>query len=129
MTHDIYTTINKSINKKTHELNENNKKLNTHVNKKINHKTKNKKSKKNYKLNKTKITNKKTLNIMYTNVDSLANKLNEIETYASYYDADLILIAEYLSKNSNTCNFNNIFNLNGFNCIESNKGRGVCIFS
>ena len=66
---------------------------------------------------------------MYTNADSLTNKLNEIETYANYYDADLILVTEYLPKNpSNICNFNNIFNINGFNCIENNKGRGVCIF-
>ena len=64
----MYMTMNKSINNETHELNENDNKLNTHVNKKINHKTKNKKSNKNYKLNKTKITNKKTLNIMYTKV-------------------------------------------------------------
>ena len=68
-----------------------------------------------------------SLNVMYTNVDSLTNKINEIETYAKLYKADLILITEYLSKNHSS-NFTNIYNIDGFNCLENNKGRGVCLF-
>ena len=64
---------------------------------------------------------------MYTNADSLSNKLNEVETHAAYYDADLILITEFLSKNP-TSNFSNIYNIDGYHCIDNNIGRGVCIF-
>ena len=64
---------------------------------------------------------------MYANVDSLSNKINEVETYANTYKADLILLTETMSKNPSS-KFDNIFNLNGYNCIENNKGRGVCIF-
>ena len=64
---------------------------------------------------------------MYTNADSITNKMCEIETYAKLYDADLILITEYLSKNQSS-NFINIFNIEGFNALENNEGRGVCAF-
>ena len=64
---------------------------------------------------------------MYTNVDSLTNKLNEIETHAELYEADVILITEHLSKNP-TSKFDNVFTLNNYNCLEDNTGRGVCIF-
>ena len=69
----------------------------------------------------------KFINVMYTNADSLSNKLNETETYASLYKADVILITEYLSKNTSS-NFANIYKINGFNSIECNEGRGVGIF-
>ena len=42
------------------------------------------------------------LNIMYTNPDTLSNKLNELEVNAEIYNADIILIAEYLSKNQSS---------------------------
>ena len=94
-----------------------------------NYKNKNRKNKKQDKKNKTKFLNNKFLKIMYTNADSITNKLNEIETYANFYEADIILISEHLPKNpSNICNFNNVYHLDGYNCIENNKGRGVCIF-
>ena len=64
---------------------------------------------------------------MYANVDSLSNKLCELETSASIYNADIILITEYLSKNASS-NFENVFNLPNYNCIEDNSGRGVCLF-
>ena len=67
------------------------------------------------------------LKILYTNIDSLTNKKNELETYISVYNADIILIVETLSKNSNNV-FDNIFHIDGFNCIEENTGRGICIF-
>ena len=77
--------------------------------------------------NKNKYEDINFLNVMYTNTDSLSNKINEVEEYAKLYKADLILITEHLSKNSSS-NFSNIYNINGFNCLENNEGRGVCIF-
>ena len=64
---------------------------------------------------------------MYTNADTMSNKFHEIETHISYYNADLVLITEYLSKNASS-NFSNVYNINGFNCLENNIGRGVCIY-
>ena len=58
----------------------------------------------------------KHLNIMYTNPDTLSNKLNELESHAELYKADIVLIAEYLSKNPSS-KFENIFNLENYNCL------------
>ena len=98
---------NKPLNNKLCKLNENNNKLNTNT-KFINE-------------------NKNFLNVLYTNADSLSNKINEVQTHATFYDADLILITESLSKNPSS-NFSNIYNIEGYNCIDCNQGRGVCIF-
>ena len=68
-----------------------------------------------------------SFNIMYANVDSLSNKISEVETYSKLYKADFILLTETMSKHPSS-KFDNIFNLNGYNCIENNSGRGVCIF-
>ena len=76
------------------------------------------------KLNKRSMT---PLNIMYTNPDTLSNKLNELEVNAEIYNADIILIAEYLSKNQSS-KFENVFNISNYNCIEDSTGRGVCVF-
>ena len=86
-------------------------------------------SKKNEKTKKDKnnMLNANHLKIMYTNPDTLSNKLNELETHADIYNADIILIAEYLSKNP-TSKFENVFNLDNYNCIEDSTGRGVCVF-
>ena len=70
---------------------------------------------------------KNSLNILYSNVDILSNKINELEHYAKIYETDIILITEHLPKNSLN-NFGNIFNIPGFNCIEDCSGRGVCVF-
>ena len=67
------------------------------------------------------------LNILYTNLDSLSNKLNELEAHAELYKADIILITEHLSKNISS-KFENVFSLDGYNCFEEISGRGVCIF-
>ena len=75
----------------------------------------------------TKKDHDSVINVLYTNADSISNKLNELKTHAAYYKADLILITEYLSKNKNS-NFKDIFCIDGFNCLEDNSGRGVCIF-
>ena len=67
------------------------------------------------------------INVMYANVDSLSNKLFEVETHAAMYNADIVLITEHLSKNPES-KFDNVFNIDGFNCMEENTGRGVCLF-
>ena len=48
--------------------------------------------------------------IMYSNVDTLSNKLNEVEYYSEIYETDLILITEHLPKNS-LDKFENVFNI------------------
>ena len=64
---------------------------------------------------------------MYANADSLSNKIDELQTYAKEYKADLILICESLSKNVSS-HFDNVYNIDIYNCIECNVGRGVSIF-
>ena len=64
---------------------------------------------------------------MYTNVDSLTNKLNELEIHAELYNADVILITEHLSKNPSS-KYENVFTLKNYNCLEDITGRGVCVF-
>ena len=90
----------------------------------------NKPHKKNYD-NKQTITNetcKNTqLNILYTNLDSLSNKLNELETHAELYNSDLILITEHLSKNTSS-HFSDVYNLDGYKSFEDISGRGVIVF-
>ena len=71
--------------------------------------------------------NNAEINIMYTNLDSLSNKLNELETYAELYKADIILITEHLSKNISS-HFANVYNLDGYKSIEEISGRGVIMF-
>ena len=75
----------------------------------------------------TSINKDKNISVIYANVDSLTNKMNEIETYAEIYKADVILISEHLSKNSSS-NFSDVFKLHDYNCLEDNTGRGVCLF-
>ena len=60
-------------------------------------------------------------------LDSLSNKLNELETYAELYKADIILITEHLSKNISS-HFANVYNLDGYKSIEEISGRGVIMF-
>ena len=57
----------------------------------------------------------------------MSNKLGELEAHAELYNTDIILITEHLSKN-NSSKFENVFSLNGYNCLEDISGRGVCIF-
>ena len=117
------TPRNELKNMDLHDLNKTQKNFVYNVNKNVNndlHDFKNKT---------INATNKEVdfINVMYTNADSLTNKMDEIETYAKLYNADLILITEYLSKNPSS-NFTNIYNIDGFNCLENNVGRGVCVF-
>ena len=89
--------------------------------------TKKQKNKDKQNKEKTNKSNTKHLNIMYTNPDTLSNKLNELETHAELYNADIVLIAEYLSKNPSS-KFENVFNIKNYSCLEDSTGRGVCLF-
>ena len=122
MTNDPATYLNenrtpnntKPLVEKYKKENKKRKKTKKHKNKVIENKNENTK-------------NNEHLNIMYTNVDTLSNKLNELQCHADIYKADIILIAEYLSKNPSS-KYENVFNLDNYNCFEDSSGRGVCVF-
>ena len=70
----------------------------------------------------------KNLKIIYSNVDSLSNKKEELETILHKDDIDVALICETLPKNPTSAyNKENNFIFEGFETIENNAGRGVCI--
>ena len=66
------------------------------------------------------------LKCIYTNADSLSNKMNELELMIEEINPDLIAITEVLPKQLNR-NVNN-FVLKGFTCVTVAEGRGVCLF-
>ena len=68
------------------------------------------------------------LKILYSNADILTNKINELENILVNDKIDVALICETLPKNSTSKNsVQTNFNLEGYETIECNEGRGVCI--
>lgn len=70
------------------------------------------------------------LKVLYTNADSLLNKMNELETLLSNNQYDIVAITETLHKNRANSNPQPVeFNLEEFNMymedIEGYEGRGV----
>ena len=70
---------------------------------------------------------------IYSNVDCLTNKIDEISLYLNKHQIDVAFITETNPKNnSNTDDENRNKNLNiiieGYKCEECPSGRGVCIF-
>ena len=63
---------------------------------------------------------------LYTNTDTLHNKLDEIKLFVDKEDIHFLAITETLSKSSIDCE--PIFILPGFECISNNGGRGVALF-
>ena len=58
----------------------------------------------------------------------LTNKINELETILSKDKIDVAVICETLPKNpASTISVQTNFNLEGYETIECNEGRGVCI--
>ena len=57
----------------------------------------------------------------------LTNKINELETIMAKDKIDVALICETLPKNPASTNIQTNFNLEGYETIECNQGRGVCI--
>ena len=68
------------------------------------------------------------LKIMYANADILTNKMYELEVLLKKEDVDVALICETMPKNAKFYykDGNNFF-IEGYNTIEINEGRGVCI--
>ena len=68
------------------------------------------------------------LRCMYTNTDQLQNKLFELETFCAEHKIDLVAITETLPKQNVPDKDCIKFNLNGYQTLQNNSGRGVCIF-
>ena len=66
------------------------------------------------------------LNCLYTNADSLQNKLTELQTYIDSECIDMIAITESLCKNP-SADYDPVFVIEGFDCIQNNGGRGTFI--
>ena len=65
---------------------------------------------------------------LYTNTDCLHNKLDEIEIFSRENKIDLIAITETLPKHDAPDKTNIKFSLEGYEVLQNNYGRGVCIF-
>ena len=65
---------------------------------------------------------------LYTNTDCLHNKIDEIEIFSRANKIDLIAITETLPKNDAPDKANIKFSLEGYEILQNNHGRGVCIF-
>ena len=64
---------------------------------------------------------------LYTNTDTLNNKLNELENFCSLNKIDLVSVVETLPKNNRDM-VSTKFVLEGYSTLQCNVGRGVCIF-
>ena len=68
------------------------------------------------------------LNFLYTNADSLSNKISELEAIAEIGEQHVLCITETLPKNCiNRSEYINI-ELNGYEGYHTNTGRGVSIY-
>ena len=67
------------------------------------------------------------LRCLYTNTDTLTNKLTELEHFCSMNKIDLIAITETIPKGNSDC-VNLKFVLEGYSTLQNNLGRGVCLF-
>ena len=76
---------------------------------------------------------KEQIKCIYSNVDCLTNKIDELSLYLNKHQIDVAFITETNPKNNtNTGDDNRNKNLNiiieGYKCEECPSGRGVCIF-
>ena len=67
------------------------------------------------------------LRCLYTNTDSLNNKIIEIQSYCCEHKIDLIFICETLPK-QNYDKSNIKFIIPGYSALQDNTGRGVALF-
>jgi len=67
---------------------------------------------------------------MYTNADSLLNKLDELKSKILKYD--LVAITEVKPKHTVGVVWNSVLNITGYDCFLNagfdKQGRGVCIY-
>ena len=68
------------------------------------------------------------LKCMYTNSDTLTNKMEELEVFVNKHNIDIIAICETLPKNSLDDKNDYVFNLPDYKPINKSEGRGVCLF-
>ena len=79
-------------------------------------------------------TNPKLLNILYTNADSLANKLDELQTVINEGQPDVIAVTEALPKRSYFKVQEEDLALDGYNSIsnfsdaQKHNGRGIILY-
>ena len=64
---------------------------------------------------------------LYTNADSLQNKLTELHTYIDTESIDIVAITESLCKNPSS-DYDPVFVIDGFDCVQNNSGRGTLLF-
>ena len=64
---------------------------------------------------------------IYTNVDCLTNKIEEIELFLNKYNIDIAAIAGTKPKNSTEIKKLNL-NIKDYNCEEDPTGRGICLY-
>ena len=63
---------------------------------------------------------------IYTNVDRLQNKIDEITLFLDKHDIDVMAVCEVLPKSKNQCISS--FVIEGYDCYSCLQGRGVCVF-
>ena len=74
------------------------------------------------------LLNNKNFKILYTNLDCLSNKKDELENLIKLNNVDIALICETLPKNPKDPLANEVnFNIQGYNIKVDNTDRGVCI--
>jgi len=82
--------------------------------------------------NKQKKENLNNLKCLYTNADSLINKMEELQNYIKIYKPKLIAITEVKTKNNRVSLFKAEFQLEDYTLFDTNieekKGRGILIF-
>ena len=78
-------------------------------------------------MNKKTHTLQNSAKVIYTNADSLTNKINELQVIIDSESPEFICIAETLPKNCNTEDYCNI-NFAGYVGYHSNVGRGISVY-
>ena len=69
-----------------------------------------------------------SLHCMYTNSDSMPNKMEELEHFLHDQNVDIAAITETIPKNCSQDEVLNLDTLPGYKCIHNQSGRGVCIY-
>ena len=72
------------------------------------------------------VNDKNGLKIIYTNVDQLPNKIDEITLFLDEHDIDVMAVCEVLPKSKKHCISS--FVIEGYDCYSCFQGRGVCVF-
>ena len=77
--------------------------------------------------NDPKTAKEKNIKFLYTNADTLTNKISELEAIVGNENYDIIAVTEIFPKNiddKKTCSFF----IQGYSCIVQEFGRGICLY-